>query len=447
MIKIQIPNYIENAMSLIMQEGFEAFVVGGAIRDALLGKEPTDWDIATNAKTEDVKAIFKNHYNTGLRHGTITAIVENCPVEITTYRTDGDYKDFRRPEKVFFTHKLSDDLLRRDFTINALAYNNIMGIVDICGGIHDLRHGIIRCVGDANKRLYEDALRVLRALRFCVTLNFEIEPKTYEAICRHASLLNKISAERICSELIRIIMTDKGMELLFETGVGNVILPELSKCFFVWQNNSRQLYDVGNHSLECMYNVPKTPVLRLAALLHDVGKVKTKVTDRWGVDHFPNHANVSASMAREILTRLKVSTKCKRAIVNLIKQHSIKIKPTEISVRKAVINIGKQDFINLLLLKKGNKMAQNPRYAREGLANLERIEEIFQSDIENNVPLSIKELAVDGNDMREIGLSGSDIGKMLNFILSFVIKDPEQNNREILLKIAANRKKQRNKEE
>ncbi len=446
MIKIKLPEYIEEAVYQIESKGFEAFVVGGAVRDALLGMEPSDWDIATNALPEVVKSIFSHHYDTGIKHGTVTVLVNEIPIEITTYRKEGKYTDFRRPESVTFSGSLEDDLKRRDFTINALAYNNTSGIVDISSGIDDLKHGIIRCIGDPAERLSEDALRMLRAVRLSLLLDFKIEDQTYDAICSFANLLNKISAERICEELTKIIMSDKGVELLFETGISDVILPEVSKCFGIWQNNLKHIYDVGNHTLEVLYNTPKTPLLRYCALLHDVGKVKAKITDRWGVTHFPNHASASATIARSILTRLKMSNKHKDIIVNLIKMHSVRIKPNALSVRKIASKLGIDRFYDLLTLKRANIMAQNPKYAEERLEELDAVEEIFKEIIKSNCPLSIKDLAVDGNDMKALGLAGSEIGRMLRFLLAETIKNPRLNTPEQLVKLAKESKNTRKKQ-
>lgn len=432
---------------LLENSGFEAYVVGGAVRDALLGDAPSDWDITTNALPDQIKLVFTKHFDTGIQHGTVTVIVDNFPIEITTYRVDGAYSDSRRPESVSFTKNLTDDLLRRDFTINALAYNHKTGIVDVYGGMEDIQNRIVKCIGNPSDRFNEDALRILRALRFSATLNFKIESVTHEEICRNAELLRNISGERICCEITKLLMADRYIEYLFDSGVGNVILPEVSRCFSVWQNNERHIYDVGNHILEVIYNVPKTPLLRYAALLHDIGKAQTRVRDEWGIDKFPNHATVSANMAREILTRLKMSNKMKLTIVNLVRIHSVKIKPNELSVKRAVLKLGKVEFKDLIEFKRANIAAQSEVFARSELRELDEISEIYQEILDKKHPLHVRDLAVNGNDMKEIGLRSSAIGKKLCLLLMRVIKNPELNTRENLMKIAIDTEKKRKKEE
>ncbi|MCK9479304.1 MAG: CCA tRNA nucleotidyltransferase [Firmicutes bacterium] len=443
MEKINLPDFIITAINLLEKKGFEGYVVGGGVRDKLLGREPDDWDIATNAKPDDIKAIFKKHFDTGIKYGTVTVLIDSFPIEITTYRIDGDYNDRRRPEKVTFANDLNSDLMRRDFTVNAIAYNPSKGLVDVCGGLHDLSHRVIRCVGDADKRFEEDALRVLRALRFAAVLEFEIEPKTYKAICHHAYLLDKISAERISHELTLLLMAKKGIEKLFDTGVGNILLPEVSQCFGVWQNNCEHIYDVGNHTLEVIYNTPKAPILRYCALLHDIGKVQTKAVDKWGFDRFPNHAAVSAVMADNILMRLKLSAKQRKRIVKIIRLHSIIIKPDEVSVRKVVVKAGKEAFVDVIALKKANAMAKSLCCEKQQLEQYKEIERIYYTDIKNNVPFSIKELHIDGNDMQALGFKGDEIGKALKTLLMQVIKQPSLNNRHSLLEMAKSQKKEK----
>jgi len=445
--KLILPRHIENALNLIETNGFEAFVVGGAVRDALLGKTPGDWDIATNAKTDNIKSIFKKHFNTGERHGTITAIVDGLPIEITTYRTDGRYKDFRRPESVQFTNKLHKDLLRRDFTVNALAYNHDKGLIDICGGRKDLKSKQIRCIGNAREKLAEDALRVLRALRFASVLNFEIERETYNAVCECAVLLNRISAERITAELTQILTAQKKIELLFKTGIADIILPEVAECFCVYQGNCKQCGNVGNHIIKAVYNVPKTTAFLYSALLHDIGKAKTKKAERHGNCIFPGHAKISAEMAKGILARLKMNKKDTKRIVTLIRLHEIKIRPGKKSVRRLAAIIGRETFCDLLLFKKANALAHGGKYAEKQITQLKKIEKIYLNDLKNNIPLSIKDLAVNGFDLKKIGFQGHEIGEMLKWLLFRVIENPKLNTKEKMINAVKRRNMQKKDEQ
>ncbi|OQB15274.1 MAG: CCA-adding enzyme [Firmicutes bacterium ADurb.Bin193] len=444
MQKMELPEHVEEAMRMLEANGYDAFVVGGAVRDTLMGAEPLDWDVATDALPDRVKTIFKKHFDSGIKHGTVTVFIKSLPIEITTYRTEGDYKDYRRPETVSFTTNLYDDLIRRDFTINALAYNHRFGFIDLCHGINDLEKRVLRCIGDANERFGEDALRILRALRFAATLNFGIEDKTYIAICNNKELLRNISYERIAGELTKLIMADNRIEMLFETGVGEIILPEVSRCFSVWQNTPNHIFDVGLHTIETVYNVPKTPILRYAALLHDVGKPDTKRTDIHGIHTFPKHDIVSAELAREILIRLKMPRKLINAVTGLIRMHRIKIKPTETAVKRVISSLKDVDFKDLLTLQRGDIIAQNPKYAQQRIEELDRLWDIYCEVLRKNEPVRLKDLAVNGNDMKAIGLRSSEIGRTLRMLLSKVIKNPELNKKEILMEIASKYEKCKN---
>ena len=439
MQKIKLPHQIENVIDIFEQNGFEAYVVGGAVRDAVMGVEPSDWDVAVSAKPNEVKRLFKKHFDSGISHGTVTVLEEGYPVEVTTFRVDGEYSDCRHPESVVFTSKLAEDLKRRDFTVNALAYSHRTGLIDLFGCRADIKAGVIRCVGKPEERFREDALRIMRAVRFAVTMGFSIEDKTYMAIADCCELLNNISSERICVELTKTLMCGGGLDIVFDSGVGGVILPELARCFSVWQNNSAHIYDVGNHALETVYNVPKNPVLRFAALLHDVGKPCVHLRDEHGVDCFPNHAAASATIARDILKRLKLSNKHIFAIVGLVRVHDIVIRPNELSVRRAASRMEKTSFEDLLALKRGIAMAQNPNYAEEAVAALDLIDALYRRITEEGQPLYLSDLAVNGSDMKSLGFKSSSIGKCLRYLLARVIEEPALNTRETLMKLAAER--------
>lgn len=441
LLKLSIPKYVEEAINVIEKAGFEAFIVGGALRDIMLCKQPTDWDITTNALVDDLKTIFKKHFETGIAHGTLTVLVDNMPLEVTTYRIDGDYVDNRRPASVEFTNNLYEDLKRRDFTINAIAYNPKSGIVDLFNGEEDLRKGIIRCIGSADQRFNEDALRILRGLRFSATLNFDIESETLTSISKNKNLLKNISAERINVELTKLILSDNRLELLFDSGVGEVILPEVAKCFNATQNNPHHIYDVGNHTLCAVRNIPKKVALRFAALLHDVGKPETKTTDKNGIDHFYGHNKVSESIARDVLNRLKFDNKTKDRVLKLVLLHDREIQPTEKLVRRAVSKIGKETFDDLLLLKRADALAQSPEFISEKLSYISQIEKIYRNILDQKQPLSLRDLAVNGADMQEIGIFGKEIGDTLSMLLDKVLENPTLNIKENLIKLAKERLK------
>ena len=436
LLKLSIPKYVEEAINDIEKAGFEAYVVGGALRDIMLGRQPTDWDITTNALVDDLKMIFKRHFETGIAHGTLTVLVDNIPLEVTTYRIDGDYLDNRRPASVEFTNNLYEDLKRRDFTINAIAYNPKIGIVDLFNGTEDLRKGIVRCIGSADRRFNEDALRILRGLRFSAMLNFDIESETLASISKNKNLLKNISAERINVELTKLFLSDNRLELLFGSGVGEVILPEVAKCFTITQNNPHHIYDVGSHTLCTVRNTPKTPTLRFAALLHDVGKTETKTTDENGVDHFYGHNKASEGIARTILNRLKFDNKTKDRVLKLVLLHDREIQPTEKLVRRAVAKIGKETFESLLLLKRADALAQNPEFISEKLLFISQIEKIYKNILDQKQPLSLKDLAVNGADMQKIGIFGKQIGDTLSMLLDKVLENPTLNIKEKLINLA-----------
>ncbi len=436
LLKLSIPKYVEEAINSIEKAGFEAFVVGGALRDILLGREPTDWDITTNALVDDIKIIFKKHFETGIAHGTLTVLVDNIPIEVTTYRIDGEYLDNRRPASVEFTNNLYEDLKRRDFTINALAYNPKSGIVDLFNGKEDLEKGIIRCIGSADERFNEDALRILRGLRFSAMLNFDIESETLASISKNKNLLKNISAERINVELTKLFLSDNRLELLFDTGVGEVILPEVAKCFSATQNNPHHIYDVGIHTLCAVRNMPKTVALRFAALLHDVGKPETKTTDENDIDHFYGHNKASEGIARTVLNRLKFDNKTKDRVLKLVLLHDREIQPTEKLVRRAVSKIGKETFEDLLLLKRADALAQNPELVSEKLFFISQIEKIYKNILDQKQPLSLRDLAVNGADMQKIGIFGKEIGDTLSMLLDKVLENPTINNKEKLIILA-----------
>ena len=306
MRKINIPENANRIIHTLQSAGYEAYIVGGCVRDAILGKEPDDWDITTSANPDQVKALFRRTIDTGIAHGTVTVMFGKEGYEVTTYRIDGKYEDHRRPTTVTFTRSLLEDMKRRDFTINAMAYNDEEGLIDHFEGMKDLERHLIRCVGDPAERFDEDALRILRAVRFAAQLDFSIEEKTREAIVRQAQYLKDISAERIQVELTKLLLSEHPEELrtAYELGVTEVVLPEFDRMMETEQNNKHHMYSVGEHTLLVVEGVSSTKVLRWAALLHDVAKPLTKTTDENG-DHFYGHNEKGVEVARDVLRRLK----------------------------------------------------------------------------------------------------------------------------------------------
>jgi len=413
------------------KNGYDAYIVGGAVRDFLLGKEPSDVDIATNATPEIVTGLFPVVYPTGIEFGTVTVMLGKEGYEVTTFRTDGEYLDGRRPKTVVFGETIEDDLSRRDFTINAMAMDADGKIIDMFGGQDDIKRGIIRAVGNPSERFSEDALRILRAFRFSARYGFDIEAETFKAIKETKEGLKLISSERIREEIIKILLTDNVLDVfiaMYKSGVLNVILPEIAGMYGVEQNNPHHIYDVFHHTLKVVENTPKDEVLRLAALFHDIGKPYTKETIN-GVDKFYKHHLKSVELATQILERLKFSNKIKNEVLELVLFHDREIKASPKAVRKLLNQLQYTSLENLLAVKKADAIAQNNSYLEVKLEVIKEIQNIASKEQK----LTAKDLAVNGYDMMNLGLKGKDIGEMLNYLLVKVLDNPTCNNRESLL--------------
>jgi tRNA nucleotidyltransferase (CCA-adding enzyme) len=436
---INIPPEVMFIMKTLNNNKYEAFIVGGCVRDSLLGKEPKDWDLTTNAKPEEIKELYAKTIDTGIKHGTITIVLNSMNFEITTYRTDGEYLDNRRPENVKFTFSLVEDLSRRDFTMNAIAYNPNEGFIDPFKGINDITENIIRAVGNADKRFKEDALRMLRGIRFSAELNFSLEQDTLQAIRNNNYLINSISKERIQEELTKLLVSEAPLRflLLKDTEILQFILPEFDRCFNIPQNNPYHIYNVAMHSLYAVSYIESNKVLRWVMLLHDLGKLITKTTDENGIDHFYNHMSKSVQLAEDILKELKFDNKTLSLICRLIQHHDIDIEPKYNSVRKAINSMGDDIFMDLLKVKTADKKAQNPIYLEEGLVHIDRINSIYL-DIKNKQEcISISDLAIGGRDLIELGFEQNEkLGFALNALLIAVIEDPNLNKKEKLLELA-----------
>lgn len=421
-------------IEILEKAGFPAYFVGGCVRDTLLGREPEDWDIASAARPEQVMALFgADALPTGCKHGTVTVKCGGEAFEVTTFRTDGRYSDGRHPDQVTFAGSIREDLARRDFTINAMAMEKGGRILDLYGGISDLKGETVRCVGNARIRFEEDALRILRALRFAATLGFAIEPSTAEAIHREARLLERVAAERILIEMNKLLCGKGCREILLAyPDVLGVFLPELLPCVGFDQRNIHHCYDLYTHTVLSVDGVAAEPVLRWTMLLHDIGKVNTFTEDERGQMHFYGHPKVSAAMAEDICTRLRMRKKDREDIVTLIAWHDRDIPVTEKGIGSAVRALGEENFRRLLAVKRADNRAQAPEY-RWVCQKIDRAEEILEELLRKKQCLCLKDLAVNGNDLLALGYEGREIGAALEWLLEGVIAGEMDNKRDALL--------------
>ena len=435
-MKIRLPATVKAVLDGLHGKGFEAYAVGGCVRDSILGRRPDDWDITTSARPEEVKRIFSRTVDTGIAHGTVTVLVGSRAHEVTTYRIDGTYGDGRHPDSVTFTASLPEDLKRRDFTVNAMAYNEEEGLIDLCGGMEDLQKKVIRCVGDPMERFSEDALRILRAVRFSAQLNFGIDKETLVGIVRLAPTLEKISAERICTELLKLIESEHPdyLKVAYEAGITKIILPEFDAMMDTPQNNPHHCFSVGDHTLKTMCAIESGKVQRLTMLLHDVGKPCSRTTDEKGIDHFKGHGPAGAELAEKIMKRLKLDKDTIRKVTTLVKYHDWRIQPEEKAVRHAVNRIGTELFPVLLKVQNADMLAQSPEYMPQNLQRIIGVSGIYEKIIREAQCVSLKELQLSGGDIVALGCApGPEIGRLLQKALEEVLDDPEKNNREYLL--------------
>lgn len=438
MIQVWLPRKVESIIEKIQAAGYEAYAVGGCIRDSILGKEPDDWDITTSAKPEDIKRLFDRTIDTGIQHGTVTVMIGKEGFEVTTYRIDGKYEDSRHPKDVTFTANLKEDLRRRDFTINAMAYNSKDGLIDLYEGVQDMKRGLIRCVGDAKERFTEDALRMMRAVRFSAQLGYTIEENTKEAIGELAYTIRNISAERIQIELVKLMVSAHPdfFRVAYETGITAQIFPEFDICMETEQNNPHHCYSVGEHILHTLSYVKADKVLRLAMLFHDIGKPQTLTIDEQGITHNHGHAAVGEKMAVRILKRLKFDNDTIDKVGRLVRYHDRKIENNAKSVRRAVNYIGEDIFPLLFPVKYADIMAQSEYRKKEKLSELETLKSIYDKIIAKKDCLSLKDLAVTGSDLLAIGMKpGREIGLTLHKLLEVVLEEPEHNKKDYLLSL------------
>ena len=437
-MQIQLPEKVHKIIDTLEEAGFEAYAVGGCVRDSILGREPDDWDITTSAKPEEMKRLFPRTVDTGIKHGTVTVLLGGEGFEVTTYRIDGTYEDGRHPSEVTFTSNLKEDLLRRDFTINAMAYNERSGLVDLYGGLADIDKQVIRCVGDAVERFEEDALRMLRAVRFSAQLGYRIDEVTGEAVKALAPNLQKISAERIRVELVKLVTSPHPdyLRTAYELGITAQVLPEFDLCMETPQRHRHHCYDVGEHILHSMLGVEPDKVLRLGMLFHDIGKPQTLTVDPDGTTHNKRHPLEGEKITRKVMRRLKFDNDTTDKVTKLVLYHDYDIAPTEAGVRRAVKRIGEDIFPMIFTVRRADIAAQSDDMREEKLAKVAYIEKLYREVLARRDAVTLKDLAISGNDLIAGGMPpGRQIGETLSALLERVLDDPSLNTREILLKL------------
>ena len=433
---MDMPKNVDTAINLLQSAGFEAYAVGGCVRDSLLGKTPNDWDITTSAKPEDMKSVFADFHciDTGIKHGTVTVVIDGEPLEITTFRLDGEYEDNRHPKSVTFTSDLGADLGRRDFTVNAMAYSKKTGTVDLFGGQNDLKNKIIRCVGDPDRRFNEDALRILRALRFASALDFEIEEKTAQSLLKNCALLGNISEERIAKELLKLVCGKGAKRILTDFApVLFEILPELQPMYKNSHDNPHHCYDIYEHTLIAVESIDPEPTLRFAMLLHDCGKPAVKKFDENGVAHFYGHQRISAEISAQILARLKVSNKFRDEILFLVSNHDRwELYENTEKMPRYLSKFGLDGVLNLLKVMRADVLAQSPEY-RYRLDQIADAEETAKNLAAQKPCLSLSELQINGRTLMDIGIpQGRKLGAVLAQLLDEVIDGVTKNTQEAL---------------
>ncbi len=438
-MNISLPHKVQYIIDILYNEGYEAFAVGGCIRDSLLGKSPQDWDITTSAFPDAVEKLFDKTIPTGIKHGTVTVIIEGEAFEVTTYRTDGTYINNRRPETVSFVSSLKEDLARRDFTINALAYNTREGLKDYYSGIDDLNKRVIETVGNADIRFQEDALRLLRAVRFSCQLDFSLDPKTLLSIKNNSSLIKNISKERIREELNKILLSpkpSKGFLLLESTGLLKHILPEVQEMVGMNQHNPHHDKDIFLHTLAVIDNSPRDITLRLSALLHDIGKPRTFSIDKKGIGHFYGHDELGVSMTDAILKRLTYDNKTINLVKKLVKHHMLVFKESRSPVlKRTMADLGKNNMKLLFSLQRADIKSSAPPF---NLSAVDSLEEKTKKIIKDKDPIYIKDLNITGEDLvRELNIEpGKIVGEILNHLLDVVLERPFLNEASELLKLS-----------
>jgi len=437
--KFDIPPDAVYLLRTLHQAGYEAYLVGGCVRDLLREAEPHDWDICTSALPTQTKQCFTGHriFETGIKHGTVTILLNEKPFEVTTYRIDGTYSDGRHPDSVQFSKRLWDDLSRRDFTMNAIAMDETGVIQDPFQGLEDIRHGIIRCAGEPDQRFQEDGLRVLRALRFSAVLEYSIHADTANAIHQHKTILERVSAERINTEVKKLLVGPRAGDVLREyPDVFCQFWPDLAPLVALEQNNPWHCFGGWEHTIHALEAAPADVVLKLAVLLHDIGKPACKTTDANGIDHFYGHASVSAKMANQMLRALKFDRDTRQKVVCLVENHDAAICATDKNIRRWLHKLGREMFFQLLEVKRADNMGQAYETVRERLDELQRIQCRAGEMLAEEQCFSIKDLAVNGKDILNTGIpEGPEIGRILNNLMDKILNGEVQNEKERLLNL------------
>ena len=432
-----IPREVCAVLQTLERAGHEAYIVGGCVRDILMGKPPHDWDVTTSALPEETMALF-DHFAipTGLRHGTVTVRSGETACEVTTFRTDGDYPDHRHPAAVTFTRSLREDLQRRDLTVNAMAMDVHGTLHDPFGGQADIRRRVLRCVGEPERRFQEDALRILRTLRFSATLGFAIEADTHRSLRERRDDLRYVAAERVREELTKLLCGAEVLRVLLEDPqVLGVVLPEILPCVGFDQHNRHHCYDVWGHTAHAVAVAPSDPVLRWAMLLHDLGKPSCFTLDEQGVGHFHGHHRPGAEMAEAICRRLRFDKATAQRICTLVRYHDRPIPLTERAIRRAMNQLGVEGLRQLCAVKRADNLAQHPDY-RGRQREINEGEAIMDELLRKDACFSLKQLAVNGWDMAALGLEGPAIGQMLQTLLEAVMDGAADNDRDTLLALA-----------
>jgi len=437
-ISISLPEEVREILGKLHNSGFDSYIVGGCVRDSILGREPKDWDVTTNAKPEEIIEVFKDYKTvlTGIEYGTVVVVINSQNFEVTTYRIDGEYKDGRHPEGVYFVNNLVSDLSRRDFTMNAMAYRPEV-LIDPFNGYEDIENKTIRCVGEPLTRFDEDALRMMRAIRFSSELeSFTISPKTWEAICSNPKGIEKVSYERIRDEFNKILLSEDntafGIFNLQVSKLAQYFLPELED-LLIEQNNKYHKFNLFNHMLHAVYCIKNEEVLKLAAFFHDFGKPQCKTTDVAGIDHFYNHAPVSAEMTEKIMTRLRYDKATIFKVVTLVAHHDFTPVDSKKSVRKMLNKLGEDLFFDLMELKKADILSHSEE-SQYQFPIVEAMIQIAHQVIEEQLCFSLKDLAINGNDLIDLGMKPDRMfSAILNGLLEMVINEELENTREALL--------------
>lgn len=433
---MELPYQVETALQELTQAGFSAYLVGGCVRDALMGLQPKDYDITTAALPEQTKQVFCGYrvIETGLQHGTVTVLLDGMPLEITTYRVDGTYRDCRHPDSVSFSDSLKDDLSRRDFTVNAIAYHPKQGLVDCFGGRQDIFDGMIRCIGLPEQRFHEDALRILRALRFSSVLGFTIEEKTAKAIHREKGLLRHVSAERIYTEFVKLLC-GKNVRPVLEDYIDVIaeFLPQALAMKGCLQNCVYHCFDVLGHTARAVEAIEPEPVLRLAAFFHDIGKPACRTTDENGIDHFYGHGAVSAEIAHTALVQLRSDSKTVQLVTELVQHHDVPIAQTEKSIKRSLNRLSADGFFQMLALKRADTLAHS-RMCHDRLEELTVLQNAALQILEKQDCFSLKQLAINGRDLLAEGIpAGKRLGALLQMLLDAVIDGRVENEKAALL--------------